>query len=81
MAEAAPAAPYDERLTRALDALVYAPLGGAAADAAAATAAADEVLRADDADATQARCSAHTLRRMAQAACTLRLAYASAALA
>ena len=44
MAEAAPAAPYDARLKRALDALVYAPpAAGALSDAAA------DVLGADDA--------------------------------
>ena len=67
MAEAAPAAPYGERLKRALDALVYAPPSGA--DAAAANAAVDEVLRADDADATQVRYKARALPCCRRASC------------
>ena len=71
MAEAAPAAPYGERLKRALDALMYAPPNGA--DVAAANAAVDEVLRADDADATQARSNARMQRRCVCAPCALLL--------
>ena len=69
MAEAEPAAPYDARLKRALDALVYAPPSGAS-NAAAAN---DEVLRADDADTTQARCNARPQLRWAGASRALLL--------